>query len=36
MKVVEIKVINESDDIYSATKEITYIFYDFGVTFLKI
>lgn len=36
MKVVEIKVIYESDDIDRATKEISDIFYDFGVTGLKI
>lgn len=36
MKVVEIKVIYESDDIEKATKEISDIFYDFGVTGLKI
>ena len=36
MKVVEIKVIYESDDIDKATKEISDIFYDFGVTGLKI
>ena len=36
MKVVEIKVIYESDDIERATKEISDIFYDFGVTGLKI
>lgn len=36
MKVVEIKVIYESDDINRATKEISDIFYDFGVTGLKI
>ena len=36
MKVVEIKVIYESDDIERATKEISDIFYGFGVTGLKI
>lgn len=36
MKVVEIKVIYESDDIDRATKEISDVFYDFGVTGLKI
>lgn len=36
MKVVEMKVIYESDDIDRATKEISDIFYDFGVTGLKI
>lgn len=36
MKVVEIKIIYESDDIDRATKEISDIFYDFGVTGLKI
>lgn len=36
MKVVEIKVIYESDNIEEATKEISDIFYDFGVTGLKI
>ena len=36
MKVVEIKVIYESDDIDRATKEISDIFYDFGVTGLKM
>lgn len=36
MKVVEIKVIYESDDIDRATKEISDIFYGFGVTGLKI
>ena len=36
MIVVEIKVIYESDDIDRATKEISDIFYDFGVTGLKI
>lgn len=36
MKVVEIKVIYESDDVDRATKEISDIFYDFGVTGLKI
>ena len=36
MKVVEIKVIYESDDIEKATKEISDIFYGFGVTGLKI
>lgn len=36
MKVVEIKVIYESDDIERATKEILDIFYGFGVTGLKI
>ena len=36
MKVVEIKVIYESDDIEKATKEISDIFYDFGVTVLNI
>ena len=36
MKVLEIKVIYESDDIDRATKEISDIFYDFGVTGLKI
>lgn len=36
MKVVEIKVIYESDDIKRATKEISDIFYGFGVTGLKI
>ena len=36
MKVVEIKVIYESDDIDRATKEVSDIFYDFGVTGLKI
>lgn len=36
MKVVEIKVIYESDDIDKVTKEISDIFYDFGVTGLKI
>ena len=36
MKVVEIKVIYESDDIERATKEISNIFYGFGVTGLKI
>lgn len=36
MKIVEIKVIYESDDIDRATKEISDIFYDFGVTGLKI
>ena len=36
MKVVEIKVIYESDNIEKATKEISDIFYDFGVTGLKI
>ena len=36
MKVVEIKVIYESDNIDRATKEISDIFYDFGVTGLKI
>lgn len=36
MKVVEIKVIYESDDIEGTTKEISDIFYDFGVTGLKI
>lgn len=36
MKVVEIKVIYESDDIERATKEISDIFYRFGVTGLKI
>lgn len=36
MKVVEIKVIYESDDIERATKEISDIFYGFGVTRLKI
>ncbi len=36
MKVVEIKVIYESDDIDRATKEISDVFYGFGVTGLKI
>ena len=36
MKVVEIKVIYESDDIERAAKEISDIFYGFGVTGLKI
>ena len=36
MKVVEIKVIYESDNIDEATKEISNVFYDFGVTGLKI
>lgn len=36
MKVVEIKVIYESDDIERATKDISDIFYGFGVTGLKI
>ena len=36
MKVVEIKVIYESGDIERATKEISDIFYGFGVTGLKI
>ena len=36
MKVVEIKAIYESDDIERATKEISDIFYGFGVTGLKI
>lgn len=36
MKVVEIKVIYESDNIDEATKEISDVFYDFGVTGLKI
>lgn len=36
MKVVEIKVIYESDDIERATKEVSDIFYGFGVTGLKI
>ena len=36
MKVVEIKVMYESDDIERATKEISDIFYGFGVTGLKI
>lgn len=36
MKVVEIKVIYESDDIERATKEISDMFYGFGVTGLKI
>ena len=36
MNVVEIKVIYESDDIERATKEISDIFYGFGVTGLKI
>lgn len=36
MKVVEIKVIYESDDIERATKEISDIFYGFGVTGLKV
>ena len=36
MEVVEIKVIYESDDIERATKEISDIFYGFGVTGLKI
>ena len=36
MKVVEIKVIYGSDDIERATKEISDIFYGFGVTGLKI
>lgn len=36
MKVVEIKVIYESDDIERATKEISDIFYGFGVTGLNI
>ena len=36
MKVVEVKVIYESDEIEQATKEISDIFYNFGVTGLKI
>lgn len=36
MKVVEIKVIYESDNIDEATKEISDVFYDFGVNGLKI
>lgn len=36
MKVVEVKVIYESDNIENATKEISDIFYDLGVTGLKI
>lgn len=36
MKVMEIKVIFESDDIEKAKKEIGDIFYDFGATGLKI
>ena len=36
MKVVEIKVIYESDDIEIATKEISDIFYVFVVTGLMI
>lgn len=36
MKVVEVKVIYESDNIENATKEISNIFYDLGVTGLKI
>lgn len=36
MKVVEVKVIYESDDIELATKEIADVFYGFGVTGLKI
>lgn len=36
MKVVEIKVIYESEDIERTTKEISDIFYDFGATGLKI
>lgn len=36
MKVVEVKVIYESDDIENATKEISDIFYNLGVTGLKI
>lgn len=36
MKVIEVKVIYESDDIERVTKEISDIFYDFGVTGLKI
>lgn len=36
MKVVEIKVIYESDNIDEATKEISNVFYDFGVTGLKV
>lgn len=36
MKVVEIKVIYESDDIDKVTQEISNIFYDFGATGLKI
>jgi ribosomal protein L11 methyltransferase len=36
MKVVEIKVVYESEDIEQTTKEISDIFYDFGATGLKI
>ena len=36
MKVMEIKVIFESDDTEKAKKEIGDIFYDFGATGLKI
>ncbi|WP_297406584.1 50S ribosomal protein L11 methyltransferase [uncultured Cetobacterium sp.] len=36
MKVIEIKVIFDSDDIETAQKEISNIFYDFGATGLKI
>lgn len=36
MKVVEVKVIYESDNIENATKEISDIFYNLGVTGLKI
>jgi ribosomal protein L11 methyltransferase len=36
MKVEEIKVIFESEDIEKSKKEIGYIFYDFGATGLKI
>ncbi|MEG0730570.1 MAG: 50S ribosomal protein L11 methyltransferase, partial [Cetobacterium sp.] len=36
MKVVEIKVIFESDDIEKAQKSIADTFYDFGATGLKV
>ena len=36
MKVMEVKVIFESDDIQKYQKQISDIFYDFGVTGLQI